>query len=1257
MSRQIIDIGVEGNDGTGDSIRESFRKSNENFRELYAVFGQGGQINFTDLGDTPSELTSVDANKIVAVNNTGSALAFKTLVNGRGITITSTDNTLTISNTGATLADDPTPSLAYHLNASDQMIGYIRNPESNLIQEFNFAHGTNLNLDGRDFAVNKGYIENTFVHLAGDTMTGPLNVPAGATGTQVPRVNEVVKRSGDTMTGALHLNDHPEAWDKVTPPDNTDYRAVSKYYVDNVNSEINTSIEEAGFASKDYVDAITGAMFEPTGFNRYEPLSMGTFEFTIDGLTIYKLDHLGNGTTRNDGKFATGTVWERAAGTKSAVYYPAAGQTSFTVWQGGQKYVIETLLSTTYNLTNGSHFFFINNGNLEHYMAIGSDFLQKRPFMALVYCNEATNQVLVLGEERHGITMDGTTHYYLHTTVGTRYRSGLGVAGIAAGSSTYTGTASGIMYDEDIIINVPSQMSNRHFYLSGASWAFQAESTNIAPMVSGTAYYNRQLSVGNYDLAPVPAGNYFIVYFIATNCSLSHTVKIPGQRLFSNIAEASNIAQTEPRELVFLGLPVAEFLYVGCVVVNHLGQVQTLEGGSTYVDLRQININAGINLTAAVQVTASDVFFDRTQTGFSAFDIQSAFNEAFAPNNYLDKRLGLTKTNALVGQSNLIGPGYLDRNGLLSFYGGSSDPALKNPLNMSEARISNLGSPTSDTDAVNKLYVDSQQLSNLSVDTTTSPAKANNDLLVYNGSKWVNAANSASSDISLSLNTKTLTLSIKSGVIVNADVNDAAAIDQTKLNLTNAYATGAVSISNASATRSNSTATLTFADQGVAPFNTGQRITVSGFVTTGYNGTFTVLSSTKTTVTYTVDSGLVTPALGTGTITSLNGVASFDNTKFTANNGWISLADSSSTSTGVKLSNIQYIGGTAILGRRDGVSGPPTELSASNIVTDGDGIKNALFTSSGAMTVTSGTPNAYGVTAISTAGAVNSLVKTNANGRIALSSGANGGLAFPNDAFGGSGDTATITLQNPAGGEATRMTFTMTNDNDDTIGFVVPSNNGVLINGNTVWHAGNDGAGSGLDADTLDGYNLDATAAVNTVVRRDASGNIYGVTGSFSTSVITPLLTTGSSATAGVVTGNWTLSSGSKFQATYADLAEYYEGDCEYEPGTVVVFGGTREVTLSTTLSDRRVAGVVTTDPAYVMNADCPGIKVCVALQGRVPVKVIGKVAKGDVLITSARPGYAEISNDPKVGTVIGKALQNKDTVEEGVIEVAIGRL
>jgi len=149
-------------------------------------------------------------------------------------------------------------------------------------------------------------------------------------------------------------------------------------------------------------------------------------------------------------------------------------------------------------------------------------------------------------------------------------------------------------------------------------------------------------------------------------------------------------------------------------------------------------------------------------------------------------------------------------------------------------------------------------------------------------------------------------------------------------------------------------------------------------------------------------------------------------------------------------------------------------------------------------------------------------------------------------------------------------------------------------------------------------------------------------------------LTTGANTLLGTITGNWSLSAGSKLQATYADLAEYYEADKPYEPGTVVEFGGEKEVTIAED-GTTRVAGVVSTNPAYVMNSQCQGEHVvAVALQGRVPCKVRGTVRKGDMLV-SGGAGYARPMVHPYIGSVIGKSLENFEG--EGVIEVAVGRL
>jgi hypothetical protein len=129
---------------------------------------------------------------------------------------------------------------------------------------------------------------------------------------------------------------------------------------------------------------------------------------------------------------------------------------------------------------------------------------------------------------------------------------------------------------------------------------------------------------------------------------------------------------------------------------------------------------------------------------------------------------------------------------------------------------------------------------------------------------------------------------------------------------------------------------------------------------------------------------------------------------------------------------------------------------------------------------------------------------------------------------------------------------------------------------------------------------------------------------------------------------------GTSTTAKYADLAENYQGDAQYMPGQVVEFGGTREVTLGTADSTA-VAGVVSTNPAHLMNGGLNGLNVvAVALQGRVPCNVIGPVKKGQLMI-SAGFGFAKASVNPQVGQVIGKALQDFDGAK-GQIEVVVGR-
>ena len=224
------------------------------------------------------------------------------------------------------------------------------------------------------------------------------------------------------------------------------------------------------------------------------------------------------------------------------------------------------------------------------------------------------------------------------------------------------------------------------------------------------------------------------------------------------------------------------------------------------------------------------------------------------------------------------------------------------------------------------------------------------------------------------------------------------------------------------------------------------------------------------------------------------------------------------------------------------------------------------------------------------------------------------------------------------------------------------ANTGVFTgngSGLTALNASNLSTGTVPSARLTGSYAISVTSATTAgTVTTAAQPNItsvgtltsLGVSGALTTTQITA----GANTTAGNITGNWTLTAGSRMEATYADLAEYYEADDIYEPGTVLMFGGDKEVTLAED-GTTRVAGVVSTNPAYVMNSTCPGLLTAVALQGRVPCKVRGKISKGDMLISGGN-GFARPNQFPSMGTVIGKALQDFNGYE-GVIEVAVGRL
>ena len=400
----------------------------------------------------------------------------------------------------------------------------------------------------------------------------------------------------------------------------------------------------------------------------------------------------------------------------------------------------------------------------------------------------------------------------------------------------------------------------------------------------------------------------------------------------------------------------------------------------------------------------------------------------------------------------------------------------------------------------------------------------------------------------------------------------------------------------------------------------------------GANVTGTVSSATSATTAGTVTTAAQPNITSVGTLTGLGVNGTVTAVNFTANTGVF--AGSGANLTTLNASNISS--GTLAQARlaNASVTLGSTALTLGSTVTTVAGLSSVTSTTfvgslSGAAT-TAGTVTTAAQPNITSVGTLTSLAVTGTTGVTVTDSAATASTAKILRAVNGTQDVFFAPRLGP--GSYNNLVAT------DDIG---------LIFGNT-------------SAQGNANITIAPWASANTGIRIQSVSNtatifLNATTTNVSSALQVTNITTGANTTAGTVTGNWTLTAGSRWQATYADLAEKYAADATYEPGTVLLFGGEQEVTLSNAFDSTKVAGVVTTNPAYSMNAALEAEHIAeIALQGRVPCKVIGPIEKGDLMV-SASNGHAIANNEARAGTIIGKALENF-TGEVGIIEVAVGR-
>jgi hypothetical protein len=384
-----------------------------------------------------------------------------------------------------------------------------------------------------------------------------------------------------------------------------------------------------------------------------------------------------------------------------------------------------------------------------------------------------------------------------------------------------------------------------------------------------------------------------------------------------------------------------------------------------------------------------------------------------------------------------------------------------------------------------------------------------------------------------------------------------------------------------------------------------------------------------------------TRANATGITQNDLGVASFDSAIFTADSGWLTIDNGA-----LDYRKIINIADGTVLGRAAGDSsnGDVAEVSFATIVSEGGGVQET----------------------VSTTGAANALVKTDGSGVATVqglkvdsylvmdTSGTELQLSTPGGAlFMSSAGTVTPTVEIPGsvniGNAGITQGYFQTNSAlAGEMRLAVDWIHSSFIEAPGELDANSTGIGIGANTGYSSAGQLALISDGAVVIKTTSTGFEPGLHDTYNIGT--------SSARYNTIYG--TVINGVSTSSRYADLAENYLADADYEIGTLLVFGGNEEVTQSTIKNDHRVAGVVSEKPGYLMNSELAGDHVvAIALQGRVPVKVLGAVKAGDLIIASNVPGYGQATEDPKAGAIIGKAIKGKEDPERGIIEVVVGRV
>ena len=548
---------------------------------LTGVTGGGGGITIADYGD----------NRLLTSDGTSTGINGESLLTFDGTYLNINSVPVSISghkhiSTDISDFNTSVSGLVYGLYASlsgATFTGLISSPSGSFSQSLKL-NDTNVSVVGHthsssditNFATSvSGLINNGYgLTFYSPVLTGIPLTPTAATGTnthQVASTSFVRTEISNLVASAPSTLDTLNELATALGNDPS--------FATTVTNSIATKAALTGATFTGLISAPSGSFSQSLKFNGTD-VSVAGHTHTASNITDFNTSVSGLLPTINTDNeqpqgFINSTDSTISFNNTTRVFTIAPTGTNYGVYIKGLKYTKTTETITIPNTDGIYYIYFATSNGALSYKTTFFDFSTDVP-IAYIYWNVSQAKAVFFAEERHGIKMDTSTHYYLHRVFGTQYISGLSIGNYTLagdGSSNTDATfniSDGVIFDEDILVNITNSASPANpfeqilsptgqlpiFYRSGSNGTWYSTTANSYAVKTGaTAQYNLN-TAGTWSIPD--AGNKFIaMWIVATNNKDAPILSIMGQIASPGLSSARNNQTWGTLDLA--GLPIVEF--------------------------------------------------------------------------------------------------------------------------------------------------------------------------------------------------------------------------------------------------------------------------------------------------------------------------------------------------------------------------------------------------------------------------------------------------------------------------------------------------------------------------------------------------------------------------------------------------------------------------------------------------------------------------------------------------------------------------